>query len=200
MKISLTEEIDKIKRLYTFQKGDSLLILNEEKEFKKPIFKGVKNIKYVETGGKHKLLVTISVENPSSFNIKIKNYNIGVYLDGHHIGNAEMYDDTIILKKKQINTFIIPLELDIKSKPIQKFIIGLLKNPKGNHKIELRGQLKAGVFIFNKKIDVDIEKDFTMGDIEKVNDMIDIVDLGPLNYLKGDAKKVINKVVDILGF
>ncbi len=59
MKISLTEEIDKIKRLYTFKKGDRLLILNEEEQFKKPILKGVKKIKYSETDGKHKLLVTI---------------------------------------------------------------------------------------------------------------------------------------------
>ncbi len=118
-----------------------------------------------------------------------------------------MYEDTIILKKKQINTFTIPLELDIKTESIQKFIKGLLKNPKGNHKIELRGQLKAGVFIFNKKIDVDITKIFKMGEIEKVNNMIDIVDFGPLNHLKGDTKKAINKanvignkVVNKLGF
>lgn len=175
------------------------IVLSEEEQFKKPIFKGVKKIKYRETDGKHKLLVTISVENPSSFNLKIKNYNIGVDIDGHHIGDAEMYDDTIILKKKQINTFTIPLELDIKSEPIQNFIIGLLKNQKGNHKIELRGQLKAGVFIFNKKIDVDISKTFKRVDIENVNKIIDIVDLGSLNYLKGGTKKVINKVVDILG-
>ena len=61
------------------------IVLSEEEQFKKPIFKGVKKIKYRETDGKHKLLVTISVENPSSFNLKIKNYNIGVYIDGHHI-------------------------------------------------------------------------------------------------------------------
>jgi len=108
-----------------------------------------------------------------------------------------MDDDIIILKKKSINTFTIPLELDIKSKSIQNFIIGLLKNPKGNHKIELKGQLKGGIFIFNKKIDIDITKNFKMSDIEKVNDMIDIVDLGPLNYLKKDIKKVFNKIVDL---
>ena len=197
MKISLTEEIDKIKRLYTFKKGDRLLTLNEEKEFKQPIFKGVKKIKYQQNGDKHELLITVSVENPSLFNLKIKNYNIKVDLDGNHIGDAEMYDDTIILKKKEINTFTIPLGLDIKSKSTQKFIKGLLKNPKGNHKIELIGVLKAGIFIFNKKIDIDITKSFKMDDIKKVNDMIDIVDLGPLNYLKGDTKKVINKIVDI---
>jgi len=169
----------------------------EEEQFKNPIFKGVKTIKYRETGGKHLLLVTISVENPSSFNLKIKNYNIKVYVDGYHIGDAEMDDDIIILKKKSINIFTIPLELDIKSKSIQNFIIGLLKNPKGNHKIELKGQLKGGIFIFNKKIDIDITKNFKMSDIEKVNDMIDIVDLGPLNYLKKDIKKVFNKIVDL---
>jgi LEA14-like dessication related protein len=207
MKISLTEEIDKIKRLYTFKKGDRLLTLNEEKEFKQPIFKGVEKIKYQQNGDKHELLITVSVENPSLFNLKIKNYNIKVYLDKSHIGDAEMYDDTIILKKKQINTFTIPLELDINSDSIQKFIISLLKNPKGNHKIELKGQLKGGIFIFNKKIDINIAKTFNMYEIENVNKIIDIVDIGPFNYLKGDIKKVTNKanvignkVVDKLGF
>ena len=46
-----------------------------------------------------------------------------------------------------------------------------------------------------------------MYEIENVNKIIDIVDIGPFNYLKGDIKKVTNKanvignkVVDKLGF
>lgn len=169
----------------------------EKTEFKKPTFESLDKIKYNNKDGKHELLITFSVKNNSRLNLKIKDYNIDVSINGNEMGTAKMEGETIVLKKKDVTKMTVPLEIDIDSKYIIDMIVDYLKNPKKSNTINLKGSLIGGIFIFKKNIDIDMTYNFKMGDVENIKGFIKVVDLGPFNKYKKNANKIIDKVFDI---
>jgi LEA14-like dessication related protein len=169
----------------------------EKIEFKKPTFESLDKIKYNNKDGKHELLITFSVKNNSRLNLKIKDYNIDVSINGNKIGTTKMEGETIVLKKKDVTKMTVPLEIDIDSKYIIDMIVDYLKNPKKSNTINLKGSLIGGIFIFKKNIDIDMTYNFKMGDVENIKGFIKVVDLGPFNKYKKNANKIIDKVFDI---
>jgi LEA14-like dessication related protein len=191
MKIIITEsQLDTIV-LYESKEGQ------EKAEFKKPTFEGLDKIKYNNKDGKHELLFTFSVKNNSRLNLKIKDYNIDVSINGNKMGATKMEGETIVLKKKDVTKMTIPLEIDIGSKYIMDIIVDYLKNPKKSNSINLKGNLIGGIFIFKKNIEIDKTHNFKMGDVKNIKKLIDVVDLGPFNKYKKKANKIIDKVFDI---
>lgn len=166
----------------------------EKIEFKKPTFESLDKIKYNNKDGKHELLITFSVKNNSRLNLKIKDYNIDVSINGNKIGTTKMEGETIVLKKKDVTKMTVPLEINIKSKNIIKLGMDYLNNPKKSNTINLKGSLIGGIFIFKKNIDIDMTYNFKMGDVENIKKLIDVVDLGTVNKYKGDIKNSINKI------
>lgn len=169
----------------------------EKIEFKKPTFGGLDKIKYNNKDGKHELLITFSVKNNSRLNLKIKDYNIDVSLNGNKMGTAKMEGETIVLKKKDVTKMTVPLEIDIDSKYIIDMIVDYLKNPKKSNTINLKGNIRGGIFIFNKDIEIDKTHTFKTSDVENIKGFIEVVDLGPFNKYKKNANKIIDKVFDI---
>ena len=127
-------------------------------------------------------------------NKAIKDYNIGITINGNKLGIAKMNKETIVLKKKSVTQMTLPLEINIKSKNIIKLGLDYLNNPKKSNTINLKGNLIGGIFIFKKNIEIDKAYNFKMGDVKNIKKLIDIVDLGPVNKYKGDIKQGINKI------
>ena len=153
----------------------------EKSEFKQPEFKGISNLNFSDG----KLLVTVNIQNPSRLNLKIKDYDIDILMDGNNIAKVKMEGETVILKKGgEITSMVIPIKLDMNS----NFIVNLLKDsiisPNKEHKLKLDGFLKGGIFIFSKKIPLSQEKTFKINELKSHKSMFD--------YLTGDAKKTID--------
>lgn len=157
----------------------------EELEFKKPIFKGISDLKYVN----ERLVVTINIENPSKRNIKIKNYDLDVFIDNEKIGNTKMDGDTIILKKGGEKTPVkIELDLDISSKFVIDMVKNFMTNPKKEYILKLDGTVKAGIFIFFKKIKVTEKYSFKIGDVDGLKKLYNVLD--------SSVKKSIDDLID----
>jgi len=191
MKIIVTER--QLNKILLYESKED----QEKTEFKKPTFEGLDNIKYNNNDGKHELLITFSVKNNSRLNLKIKEYNIDVSINGNKIGVAKMEGETIVLKKKEITKMTVPLEIDVDSNYIIDMIVDYLKNPKKSNTINLKGNIRGGIFIFNKDIEIDKTHTFKTSDVDNIKGFIDVVDLGPFNEYKKNADKIIDKVFDI---
>ena len=172
----------------------------EKAEFKKPTLESLDKIEYNNNDGKHELLITFSVKNNSRLNLKIKDYNIGITINGNKLGIAKMNKETIVLKKKSVTKMTLPLEINIKSKNIIKLGLDYLNNPKKSNTINLKGNLIGGIFIFKKNIEIDKTYNFKMGEVKNIKKLIDVVDLGPVNKYKGEIKQGINKIGKLLNF
>jgi len=188
MKIIITES--QLESIVLYESKEE----QEKAEFKKPTLESMDKIEYNNNDGKHELLITFSVKNNSRLNLKIKDYNIGITINGNKLGIAKMNKETIVLKKKSVTQMTLPLEINIKSKNIIKLGLDYLNNPKKSNTINLKGNLIGGIFIFKKNIEIDKTYNFKMGDVKNIKKLIDIVDLGPVNKYKGDIKQGINKI------
>ena len=194
MKIIITES--QLESIVLYESKEE----QEKAEFKKPTLESMDKIEYNNNDGKHELLITFSVKNNSRLNLKIKDYNIGITINGNKLGIAKMNKETIVLKKKSVTQMTLPLEINIKSKNIIKLGLDYLNNPKKSNTINLKGNLIGGIFIFKKNIDIDKTYNFKMSDVKNIKKLIDVVDLGPVNNYKGDIKKGINKIGKLLNF
>ena len=98
--IRITEgELNRIvKRVIMESEGSGFV----DDEFKKPSFKKINSIKIVSESDFYYLVINISVDNPYRFNLKIKQYDLDITIDGIYLGNAEMTDDVVILTKNNV--------------------------------------------------------------------------------------------------
>ena len=144
MKIIITES--QLESIVLYESKEE----QEKAEFKKPTLESMDKIEYNNNDGKHELLITFSVKNNSRLNLKIKDYNIGITINGNKLGIAKMNKETIVLKKKSVTQMTLPLEINIKSKNIIKLGLDYLNNPKKSNTINLKGNLIGGIFIFKK--------------------------------------------------
>lgn len=165
-------------------------------EFKKPSFKKINSIKIVNESDFYYLVINISVDNPSKFNLKIKQYDLDITIDGIYLGNAEMSDDEVILTKNKVTNFDVRIKLDSGLESTIKLFKSFIS--KEDHTLNIKGSIVGGVMIISKKIEVDETTKFKNNGVEGLNNFIDKVDLGPFNYLKDDIKKYVKKGEDVI--
>lgn len=192
--IRITEgELNRIvKRVIMESEGSGFV----DDEFKKPSFKKINSIKIVSESDFYYLVINISVDNPSRFNLKIKQYDLDITIDGIYLGNAEMTDDEVILTKNNVTNFDVRIKLDSGLDSTIKLFKSFIS--KEDHTLNIKGSIVGGVMIISKKIEVDETTKFKNNGVEGLNNFIDKVDLGPFNYLKDDIKKYVKKGEDVI--
>lgn len=109
-------------------------------------------------GGKLKGTLTVVLNNPNSFDVKVKSGEFDVLNGDKHMGTAELGNSFKILSNTT-ESYPIPVEAEVGNllSGGLSSLAGLLtgKAPK----FKLKGELKAGNWLYTKKVPVEIETD-----------------------------------------
>jgi len=176
------------------------LLLSESEEgqkvfkIKEPEYKRIDRIEYNFDSDKPQLLITISIHNPSRFNIKIMDYDVDVKIDGNKIGNVKMVGEPVVLRKRKTTKLTLPLDINTDSKDIINMVVYYLKNKKSKHTIELDGTITGRALMITKELPLYKKESFEIGSIKNFNNIVDLIHLGEYDYLRKDAKKIVNKI------
>lgn len=127
-------------------------------------FKGVQNVSVLErTDNVLKLQIDVKVDNPNTFNIKVRKSTMDIYINDKYVGKTHL-DDKIVLKKKTEDVYAVVLRADPKDviKAAMGSLGGLLK---GNVTVRLKGDVKGSVYGVSKKVPVDVKEEINLRDL-----------------------------------
>lgn len=120
--------------------------------FYKPEFRGGETFSIGKIEGKSiQFNAGGKVYNPNSYNIKVKPSTFDVYVNEEYMGKVHL-DKKFKMKKKSETQIDAPFTATLAEGAMFKAM--RLANG-GPVTIRMKGQVRAGVFIFGKKIDVD---------------------------------------------
>lgn len=120
--------------------------------FLEPEYKGGEKFKFQKLESKSlKFTVGAKILNPNNYTIKIKPSDLDVYIDDDYMGVIHL-DQTLKLKKKQELFVDAPFTATLADGALFKLLKFAVK---GKLQLTLKGKVKAGVFIFTKKVDVE---------------------------------------------
>ncbi len=133
----------------------SLLLLNSCEWYEQVDIVEIGKIKLDKLEGNNATVnMDIELENPNWYAIKVKPSFLDVYVEDEFLGKAHLLEK-IKLKRKKTGLYNIKLELLGEKGVMGKVMKYALKK---ELKIRLVGKVKAGVFIFSKKLEVDETK------------------------------------------
>ena len=120
--------------------------------FLEPQYKGGEKIKFEKLQGKTlKFNVGAKILNPNNYTIKIKPSDLDVYIEDDFMGVIRL-DKTLKLKRKQELFVDAPFTAILADGAMFKAIKFAMRS---KLQVTLKGKIKAGVFIFNKKVDIE---------------------------------------------
>lgn len=132
-------------------------------EYKDINFKGVKNVAVQDRSSeKMKLEIAVLIDNPNTYNIKVKKSSLDIYLNGKYAGKTTL-DQKVVIKKKSENVYYAVINVSTKDlmKAAMGSIGGLLK---GTATVELKGKVKGSVYGISKSMDVDMKQEVNLKD------------------------------------
>jgi len=128
----------------------SLLLLSSC-SFLEPEYKGDEKFELIGIEGrKVSLKAGATVYNPNGYTIKLMPSDFDLYIDNVKIGILHL-DEKVKMKGKENTEIYAPLTITVKEGMLFKL---MALAGKGEVDVQLKGKLKAGVFIFFKKFDV----------------------------------------------
>lgn len=123
--------------------------------FDNPEMRGKEEIKISKVKGKTiEFSVAATVFNPNWYGLKVKPSTLDLYVDGEYLGKVHLEKKVKLKGKKESNitpTFVAMLEGNALLKAMKYAT-------KKEIKIQLKGEIKGGVFIFSKKFSFDETK------------------------------------------
>lgn len=124
-------------------------------------FKGVQNVSVVErTENDLKLQVDVRINNPNTYNIKIKKSVFDIYINDRLVGKTNLAEK-VILKKKTEDVYGIVLNAN--ARDLLKAAMGSLGGlMKGTVKIGIKGDVKGSVYGVTKKVPIDVEENINL--------------------------------------
>ena len=99
-----------------------------------------------------------TILNPNDYNIKIKDPNIDVYLEGHKIGKLDL-DETLVLEKNSKKTYTIPIRTSLDTELGSILPLMFTVFTKDKVLMQAKGDFKASAKMLSKRVDVDIEQE-----------------------------------------
>ncbi len=132
-------------------------------EYKEVNFKGVKDVNIQDrSSDKMKIEIAVLIDNPNTYNIKVKKSTLDVYLNGKYAGKTTL-DQKVVIKKKSENVYYAVINVSTKDlmKAAMGSIGGLLK---GTATVELKGKVKGSVYGISKSVDVDMKEEVNLKD------------------------------------
>lgn len=129
-----------------------LLLLNSCATFQEPEFLGLTNYKLGQISGRElKFHIEAKVSNPNWYTIKIKPSDLEVYVEDQLMGTVRL-DKTLKIKGKSESDLIIDLNGLLADGAM---ITAVRYMNKEEVRVNIKGKVKGGVFIFSKKFEVD---------------------------------------------
>jgi len=121
-------------------------------EFEEVKFKGIQNVKLPKFDNKEMLInLTLKLENPNNYKIKIKPSHVDVYIEEKMMGTIYL-DKKVVLKKRQENAYTTQLRVNLQDGAflsLMKYVV----MPKVS--IRFKGRVKGSVYGISKKVDID---------------------------------------------
>ncbi|MBL4703637.1 MAG: LEA type 2 family protein [Flavobacteriales bacterium] len=106
----------------------------------------------------------MKIQNPNTYNIKVKKTTFDLFLNGKSIGKAKMLDDMKLLKSStEIHNVVFESSYKELSKGLMSSL-GLLFG--GTAKFRIRGKAKAKAFGIGVKFDVDFVEEIKASDLK----------------------------------
>jgi LEA14-like dessication related protein len=103
-----------------------------------------------------KLIIMVPIDNPNNFAFKIKSVNIDLFINGRKVGKINKIDKVRIPKNSKE---IYPVPFEIETSDGLMNILAIFNDlQKGRPKIALKGNVKVGKVLINKKIKVNHEQ------------------------------------------
>ena len=113
---------------------------------------------------KIKLILNIRIDNPNTFNIKVKKTDLNLFVNGTDAGKINLEDKLIILKKTETDyDFVLTADQKQVSRAVVQAGIGIALTGKVN--INVKGWIKGKVFGIGKKIDIDEKQSLSVKDL-----------------------------------
>ncbi len=127
-------------------------LLNSCFDFEEVQFKGIENVSMPKMDDKEILVdLTLKLENPNNFKIKIKPSFVNVFIEDKMMGTIYL-DKKVVLKKKQESLYSTQLRVKLEDGAF----FSLLKYvARKEVPVRFKGKVKGSVFGISKKIDVD---------------------------------------------
>ena len=121
-------------------------------DFEEVKFKGIENVKMPKMDDKEILVdLTLKLENPNNFKIKIKPSQVDVFIEDKMMGTIFL-DKKVVLQKRQENSYSTQLRVKLQDGAffsLLRFIAMKEVN------IRFKGRVKGSVYGITKKIDID---------------------------------------------
>ena len=115
-----------------------------------PEFRGGEKFELEKLDGNTvKFTAGAKVYNGNWFGVKVKPSKLDLYIDGKHMGKVSL-DKKVKMKRKQETDLEAPFTAELEGNAMVEALKLAMKN---DVRVQLKGKLKAGVFIFWKKID-----------------------------------------------
>jgi LEA14-like dessication related protein len=127
---------------------------------------GIQNFKIGEIKeGKINVTITVKVNNPNKYKIKVKKTALDLFIEDKNIGQAIMKEDLIIEKSTEKNyDFTVQADYKVLSKSALGIVTKALFQKTIN--VQVKGNAKAVVRgIFSKNFDIDLKKDIPIKDL-----------------------------------
>jgi len=118
---------------------------------KQLVYQSIQNFS-VEQTPKPSMTLDIRLYNPNRYNLKLKNSDVDVFLNGQNLGKLHLEGYHLAPKR---DTFLLPVALEVNSQAILPVI--LLTVMQGDVKIKLTGTIRGGRHGIYIKVPVDYE-------------------------------------------
>jgi LEA14-like dessication related protein len=131
-------------------------------EFENLEFHGIEKVQMPKMDD-HEILIDLSikVENPNKFNIKLKPSQVAVFLNEKKLGTIHI-DEKLKFLKKVENVYSTQLKIKLED---GAFFSLLKMATKDEIPLRFKGKIKGSVFGISKKIEVDQVKKFSPKDL-----------------------------------
>jgi len=147
-----------------------LFTLNSCIQFEQVKFLGISNVSSVKKDGKAiDLDLDLRVDNPNTYNIKVKPSQLDVYLNDSRMGIIHL-NERVKLKKKaeDIYTAKLTVELDGFN------VLALAKSAlTGKVELNFKGKIKAGNGLITKSFDINEKKELDLDVVKNLTKILD---------------------------
>ena len=127
-------------------------------------FKGVQKIGLEgRSRGTITVRIDVKVNNPNSYNIKIKRSSLDVFINGSKVGKTKIKNDVVLKKNHQD---VYPLYLTFSEKELKSSALASIGSLlTGRMKVRIKGDIKTKVYGIGKKFPIDVEEPVNLGSI-----------------------------------
>lgn len=103
------------------------------------------------------LSLSATIHNPNNYNIKVRNPDIDVFVEGFKVGKLDM-EEALVLKKESEQQYTIPILTSVDGEIASLLPLLMIVFSKDRIDIQAKGDFKATAKLLSKRVDVDIEQ------------------------------------------